>query len=392
MVDTLTPRRAAHYLHVQLDAEEVELRRAFRHAARRCHPDKQGSTEEFLKLQEALEVLLQRVGDVPVSSRASTVASATTESERLDKHFFGTHFGSDHFDPRAWSGEVTWDSADSADLLQCVWRCRRCVEESSVCCRLKVKKHLCLCGHKLEAHLRPGFGCGHNNCRCHRFEFYVQQLGWEARCSCKHHVRDHQQLNGSPWPCNKVLPGKEKKPCPCKGFNISWVCTCGHQASDHETTWQRKTSKAAFAREWVAQGLRPECVAEAEEKRARWQSRAAARAVETSMDLPTARAAVKATAKRMQVSMCAEAKMMEAVEETFDGTRLPGSRPLSSTKHSGSGDGERTRRRELQRSFGIEDKEDGTFVFAGGHWVDLRWGLGTFISETWDTFRFIFHS
>ena len=38
-----------------------------------------------------------------------------------------------------------------------------------------------------------------------------------------------------------------------------------------------------------------------QEKRARWQSRAAARAVETSMDLPTARAAVKATAKRMQV-------------------------------------------------------------------------------------------
>lgn len=25
---------------------------------------------------------------------------------RLDKHFFGTHFGSDHFDPRAWSGEA----------------------------------------------------------------------------------------------------------------------------------------------------------------------------------------------------------------------------------------------------------------------------------------------
>ena len=38
-----------------------------------------------------------------------------------------------------------------------------------------------------------------------------------------------------------------------------------------------------------------------QEKRARWQSRAATRAVETSMDLPTARAAVKATAKRMQV-------------------------------------------------------------------------------------------
>ena len=38
----------------------------------------------FKPFHEALEVLLQRVGDVPVSSRASTVASATTESERRE--------------------------------------------------------------------------------------------------------------------------------------------------------------------------------------------------------------------------------------------------------------------------------------------------------------------
>lgn len=174
-----------------------------------------------------------------------------------------------------------------------------------------------------QAHLRQSFACGHGNCRCRRFEFYVQQLGWEARCSCKHHVRDHRQLEGFPWPCSKVLPGKDKKPCPCKRFNISWVCTCGHPASEHETTWQRQTSKAAFAREWVAQGLRPECVAEAEEKRSRWQNQAAS-LVGSGMDLSAAKAAVKAKAQKMQISMCAEAKMMEAVEETLDGTRLPG--------------------------------------------------------------------
>eukprot|EP00435_Cladocopium_sp_Y103_P015141 s224_g3.t1 len=373
---TFTPRRAAKYLDVPLDVEEVELRRAYRNAARRCHPDKDGSTEEFLRLNEALEVLISSISrpstaGTGATGRAGTAGTTgTVESERLDKHFFGTNFQSDQFDPRAWHGEA---SNESLEDLQCVWRCRSCPEQSSVCCRLKARKHLCLCGHKVEAHLRQSFACGHGNCRCRRFEFYVQQLGWEARCSCKHHVRDHRQLEGFPWPCSKVLPGKDKKPCPCKGFNISWVCTCGHPASEHETTWQRQTSKAVFAREWVAQGLRPECVAEAEEKRLRWQSQAAA-LVGSGRDLSAAKAAVKAKAQKMQISMTAEAKMMEAVEETLDGTRLPGPPKLGyrqakascAAKSKWAAAMGRTFGRELQRNFGIEDNADGTYIFGGG--------------------------
>ncbi|CAK9015335.1 unnamed protein product [Durusdinium trenchii] len=341
----MTRRRRGHSPHGLLRAE---LRRAYRAAARRCHPDKQraegqsesyveggsvrAASEEFLRLQEALELLLH-----PPSSAPST--ATTCESERLDKHFFGTQFGSDSFDPRAWLGEAAL--TESPERLLCVWRCKSCPEPSSVCCRLKLRKHLCFCGHKVEAHLqkdRPG--CIHPACRCQRLEFYVQQLGWEARCSCKHHIRDHQQLNGQPFPCSKRLPGKDKKPCPCKGFNISWVCTCGHPASEHESTWQLVTSKAAFAREWVAQGLRPECVAEAEEKRARWQQQAADRAARSGGEV--AREQVKAQAQRMQISMCAEAKMLEAVEQTLDGRRLPRSASTAVTKPGpGCADGRR---------------------------------------------------
>ncbi|CAJ1411077.1 unnamed protein product [Effrenium voratum] len=309
MVPTLTPRRAAARLKVPLGASEAEIRSAYRAAARSQHPDKaSGSSEEFLRLGEALEVL----------TKARPAEAEVEESESLDRRFFGSHFGSDQFDPRAWLGE-----ADPAlDELQCVWRCKTCPEQSSVCCRLKPRKHSCLCGHKVEVHEpRRGFRCSSNGCRCERLEFYVQQLGWEARCACKHHVRDHNQLGGAPWPCSKVLPGKDKKPCPCRAFHVAWVCTCGHPYEDHETSWHRAISKAVFAREWVAQGLRPECVAEAEEKRARWQQQAGELAA--SRGAEPALQAVAAKAKRLQVSMCAEAKMREAVREATDGTRLP---------------------------------------------------------------------
>ena len=138
----------------------------------------------------------------------------------------------------------------------------------------------------------------------------MQQLGWEARCGCKHHVRDHQQPLGAPWACSKTLPGKEKRPCPCKGFHVAWVCTCGHPAGEHETVWQER-SAAVMAREWVAGGLRPECVAEAEEKRSRWQQEAVEMAAKEGV---ASKEKLAEKAKRMQISMCAEARMMEAGE------------------------------------------------------------------------------
>eukprot|EP00933_Yihiella_yeosuensis_P013904 TRINITY_DN1266_c1_g1_i5.p1 TRINITY_DN1266_c1_g1~~TRINITY_DN1266_c1_g1_i5.p1 ORF type:complete len:319 (-),score=92.03 TRINITY_DN1266_c1_g1_i5:277-1233(-) len=93
----------------------------------------------------------------------------------------------------------------------------------------------------------------------------------------------------------------------------------------HETTWQEGVSKAIFAREWVAQGLRPECVAEALEKRSRWDEQMTTAAAEHGRDAALRMVAEKA--QRMQVSMCAEARMREAVEEALDGSRLPAPPP-----------------------------------------------------------------
>ncbi|CAE7212976.1 unnamed protein product [Symbiodinium natans] len=312
-----SPTAAAALLKVAKDASEEELRRAYREAARLCHPDKvPDRQEDFLQLGEALEVLLTRP-QTPASTQ-----STRSESERLDKHFFGTHFGSDQFDPRAWLGQASKEELASGQAFQCVWRCKSCPEASSVCCRLKPKKHSCLCGHKVEAHdpVR-GFGCTTPGCKCWRLEFYVQQLGWEARCGCKHHLRDHNRTGEPPYRCSKILPGKDKKPCPCSGFHVSWVCTCGHPWQEHETTWQKSTSSAVFSREWVAGGLRPECVAEAEEKRSRWKNQAAEAAERHGRDVAAKLVADKA--QRMQVSMCAEAGMREAIDETLDGRRLP---------------------------------------------------------------------
>eukprot|EP00927_Polykrikos_kofoidii_P058103 TRINITY_DN52430_c0_g1_i1.p1 TRINITY_DN52430_c0_g1~~TRINITY_DN52430_c0_g1_i1.p1 ORF type:complete len:561 (+),score=101.63 TRINITY_DN52430_c0_g1_i1:65-1684(+) len=321
---------AAALLGVPLGAEEAELRHAFREAARRHHPDKTGtgSSTEFIRLQEALDTLLMLTPNIvecraASSGQVAAKAGRMKESERLDKHFVGTHFGSDNFDPRAWDCEADPFALAAEGLpVQCVWRCTMCPHGSSVCCRLKPKKHMCMCTHKVEAHQQSrGFRCGANGCRCMRLQFHVQQYGWEVKCRCKHHVKDHQASGPPPWRCTKRVPGKEQKLCPCDGFEAAWVCTCGHLWNNHETTWSASVPKAVFAREWVAQGLRPECVEEAEEKRQRWASEAASMAAELGSEEATRRVASKA--KRMGISMCAEARMKEAVEETFDGSRLP---------------------------------------------------------------------
>jgi len=310
------------------NASEVELRHAYREAAKQVHPDKTGedSSTEFVQLREALDTLLLEITTVPPPPRpgcdGGDDGGTIKESDRLDKHFFGTRFGSDKFHPRAWGGEADDAVLLSGQPVQCVWRCRCCPEASSVCCRIKPKKHSCICGHKVDAHRQAdGFSCGSKGCHCRRLQFHVQQLGWEVRCRCKHHVKDHSASGFHPWKCTKRLPGRDQKPCPCDGFDASWVCTCGHGWDLHETTWSAGVSKAVFAREWVAQGLRPECTEEALQKRTDWDNEASRVAAECGAE--HASRFIAAKAKRLGVSMCAEARMHEAAQEALDGSRLP---------------------------------------------------------------------
>lgn len=308
---------AACILGVSEDADESQARVAFKSAAKRVHPDKTGedSTAEFVELQRALEVFVANVQSNVVPIPCSPTTDGLLESERLDRHFFGTAFGSDEFDPRAWAGEASAAMLAGSQPVPSVWRCRQCPVDSSVCCRLKGKKHSCICGHKVEAHAQQKhFKCTAAGCSCPKLQFHVQQLGWEVKCRCKHHVRDHTASKKPPWKCTKRIPGKDQKPCPCEGFDASWVCTCGHGWAMHETVSSVLVSKAIFAREWVAHGIRPECVAEAEEKRNKWAADAARLASRVGVAAASKQVAQKA--QNRGISMCAEAKMQEAVRGT----------------------------------------------------------------------------
>jgi len=90
------------------------------------------------------------------------------------------------------------------------------------------------------------------------------------------------------------------------------------------------TSKAIFAREWVAQGLRPECVEEALEKRAKWDNEASTMAAEFGAE--EASRLISDKAQRLGVSMCAEARMREAAQDALDGSRLPGANAVRSSR------------------------------------------------------------
>lgn len=296
----------------QLPTERA-LQRAFRRKAIECHPDKveTDDTSEFIALTEAFEIVLQHVRKAPKQTQKPV--SNMKESERLDKHFFGTTFSSDTFDPRKWESGVP---ASDPAATQCVWRCKQCTEQSSVCCRIKPGKHSCICAHKLSDH-KNGV-C--TKCACNRFTFHVQQGAWQAKCSCKHSHRDHavsfDKRGKMKFTCTKHVPGHRERPCPCAvtGFAVSWVCTCGHGWSEHETVWCANVSKALFGREWVAAGVRPECSQEAEENRQRWADRCADHAAMTK-DPEEAKRKATALARKIGLSAVAEAKMIEAVDD-----------------------------------------------------------------------------
>ena len=74
-------------------------------------------------------------------------------------------------------------------------------------------------------------------------------------------LRQHTDHDAVTEKCSKMVPGR--KPCPCTGYSVRWVCNCGHPASEHETVVVDANSTSTFsrpdlAREWVCGGVRPE--------------------------------------------------------------------------------------------------------------------------------------
>ena len=196
---------------------------------------------------------------------------------------------------RAFTGAIDLRrTALDAAHITAVWRCSECAAQDGsarggdhtgtqcVCCRVKERRGMCMCGHKLADHRnrsgsRPMFACSHKTCGCRRFKYHVRIGGWCVRCSCKHKHTDHDPATGV---CSKLIPGR--KPCPCRAFEAAWVCNCGHQWNRHETAFvelpggadgDAAARKDFMSREWVAGGVRPEIMKEAAAKRAKWAAR-----------------------------------------------------------------------------------------------------------------------
>lgn len=189
-----------------------EVRTAYKAQALLWHPDKNPdrvaeSTKRFQLLGEAQQLLLH-VDDAPAPDAGEatcTPAGHTAASLGL----------------RNMPGLQLLPTELVGNDVSVVWRCGDCEEPGSVCCRLNPKKHSCLCGHKLMEHVpgKHGLRCCVTACACRCFEFHCQQGGWQARCGCKHKHTDHSVL--VPRTCTKLE-------CDCAGYNVRWVCSCGH--------------------------------------------------------------------------------------------------------------------------------------------------------------------
>ena len=145
-----------------------EVRRSFRKLALRCHPDKNPdvSPSVFGDLTRALEI-------VELSSKEdSKIDDVEDDSDVVRSR-------RDSFDPRAFEdGCVLGDLRPG--IKSVVWRCTKCPKESSICCRVKPRKHRCICGHKLSSHTAENnFAC--KDCPCKGFRFNVQLNGWQSR-------------------------------------------------------------------------------------------------------------------------------------------------------------------------------------------------------------------
>ena len=241
------------------DEEAVSV--AFKKLAIKWHPDRnpqsvQEATQRFAEISAARDLLL----DPPVNAlldeatvaRGAGAASYHKPSPNL----------------RAFEGDVT-EEIDSGSLrgshlvhaftafeLWAVWKCDGC---NAVCCRIRKNKYSCMCSHRLKDHdAGNGFRCTVGNCGCNRYVFMVQDSTEPHKCRCKHKPSEHAST--PPYGCLKCGD--------CKAFDSPWVCNCGHAPREHRTAFV-KHKYAERAREWVAGGLRGECVAMANKFRQR---------------------------------------------------------------------------------------------------------------------------
>ena len=238
---------------------------AFKKLAVKWHPDRnpdnvEEATQRFAEMSAARDLLLDPPTNAFVDESVSAGGGRGTSEPQAKAA--GPNL-------RAFEGDVT--DAVTSGLLQgaeavalfegfgmwAVWKCDRC---EAICCRIRKNKYACMCGHRLRDHdAGRGFRCAADpKCPCTRFSFQVQDTDQPHKCRCKHAPKDHDPM--PPHACRKCDA--------CQGFDSPWVCNCGHAPREHRTCFVRHKYPER-AREWVAGGLRGECVAMARKFRSR---------------------------------------------------------------------------------------------------------------------------
>ena len=242
--------------------DDAVIASAFKKLAVRWHPDRnpenvKEATQRFAEISAARDLLV----DPPTNSlREEPVRREGAGGDPYPKSSHSQNL-------RTFEGDVTEQIASGAlggdeavglfegFALWAVWKCNRC---NAVCCRIRKNKYSCMCGHRLREHdAGHGFRCSVPKCPCKRYEFMVQDTDQPHKCRCKHRPQDHDPL--PPYRCQK---------CDCEGFDSPWTCNCGHKPSEHSTCFVRH-KYTERTREWVAGGLRGECVAMAKRFRGR---------------------------------------------------------------------------------------------------------------------------
>ena len=301
---------------------------AYRKLALKFHPDKnpgnaEAAHERFLSIGAARDFLLSP----PQLAHASGGGSGSGFGHQHDAAAAAAATAAP-FDPRAFDPSTVMtrrEAAQAGDGWSVVWRCRECDLQSSVCCRVKPRKHKCLCNHKLSEH-EPGraFACGRAGCPCPRYQFHVTQGGWQVKCRCKHAHTDHDPSR-APFRCTRRV-GRDQRLCDCQGWDVGWVCNCGHAWSAHETVWV-SARYSAMAREWVAGGVTDAVREEAEQKRAEVSRRVVAEALDDGLNLGPEEVRRRAWARTQGRAMSSHAteQVLGSVDAAMAGTALPAS-------------------------------------------------------------------
>eukprot|EP00756_Hemistasia_phaeocysticola_P016857 Hpha_TRINITY_DN15501_c4_g9::TRINITY_DN15501_c4_g9_i1::g.105591::m.105591 len=265
---------------------EAEIVQNYRAKARDLHPDRDpspGATARFQQLQSARDLLLSEETAPPVEGDCGPRRCPRCDAEAVpppeQPWLFRCGCGAVLRNPAAAGdlsrpvtcGDVALAPGTQGELRRftgavpparadaCVWRCKECPEDTSVCCRVQDKSR-CVCGHLKRGHRGVQGGCSTAGCACATYKLHPCVGAWQARCRCKHHAREHDPRTGK---CGKLR-------CGCTGISWAWVCNCGHAADAHETVCVAGDRQAAVTREWVAGALRAEVVKMAEERRDRW--------------------------------------------------------------------------------------------------------------------------